>query len=71
MKVYVINMERSVNRRTSMEEQLRKLGVDYEIVKAVDGSQLTDDAIHNEGREDDPFSRSEIGCMLSHCKVYA
>lgn len=65
MKAYVINMERSVNRRISMEQQLDKLGVDYEIVKAVDGS-LMPDAPGTQGQ----FSKSEIGCMLSHCKVY-
>jgi glycosyl transferase, family 25 len=65
MKAYVINMERSVNRRISMEQQLDKLGLNYEIVNAVDGSLIPDSEIKTS-----EFSKSEIGCMRSHCKVY-
>lgn len=70
MKVYVINMERSVQRRKSMEEHLRNLGIEFEIVKAVDGSLLPDDYTQQTLGRQDPLSKSELGCMLSHLKVY-
>ncbi|WP_277972736.1 glycosyltransferase family 25 protein [Pantoea agglomerans] len=41
MKVFVINLARSTKRRASMEQQLFLLNLDYEIVEAVDGSQLS------------------------------
>lgn len=41
MKVFVINLARSTERRASMEQQLSLLNLDYEIVEAVDGSQLS------------------------------
>ncbi|WP_277973138.1 glycosyltransferase family 25 protein [Pantoea agglomerans] len=37
MKVFVINLARSTERRATMEQQLSLLNLDYEIVEAVDG----------------------------------
>jgi glycosyl transferase family 25 len=71
MKIYVINMERSIQRRKSMEDHLRHLGLAFEIVKAVDGSLMKEEYPQTTIEGDYPFGRSEIGCMLSHCKIYA
>lgn len=70
MKIYVINMERSVHRRKSMEEHLASMGLEYQIVKAVDGSLLADDYPQEPMGRQDELSKSELGCMLSHMKVY-
>jgi glycosyl transferase family 25 len=40
MRTYVINLERSTDRRQHVEAELAKAGLDYEIVRAVDGRQL-------------------------------
>ena len=59
-----------------MEQQLSRLGMDYEIFPAVDGQHLSDrdllqysakEATKLIGRE---LSRGEIGCALSHLRIY-
>ena len=39
-KIYVINLERSKDRREKMDTQLRNIGLDYEFFKAVEGKEL-------------------------------
>jgi glycosyl transferase family 25 len=77
MKIYVINLERSLDRRNFMASQLRGLGLDFEFFPAVDGKALSEKEISEncdfrwmkryEGRE---MTRGEIGCALSHLGVY-
>jgi glycosyl transferase family 25 len=59
-----------------MEEQLRKLNLKFEIIRAVDGRNIPDcdlkcysrqDAVKCAGRE---LSPGEIGCALSHAKMW-
>ena len=75
-KIFVINLERSVDRRESMKRQLEHLALPYEFVKAVDGNCLTteqlskysaQDSLRIHGRE---LTRAEIGCALSHLGIY-
>lgn len=69
MKVYVINMERSKSRRVAIKRQLSRLKLDHEIISAVDGRSMSDaelEGIVNPAE----FTKSQAGCMLSHCKVY-
>ncbi|MBS1689518.1 MAG: glycosyltransferase family 25 protein, partial [Bacteroidetes bacterium] len=70
MKVYVINMERSKGRREVIEAQLKKLKLDYEIVSAVDGRQMSDEELELVALRKNDFMKSQAGCMLSHLKVY-
>jgi len=71
MKVFVINLARSTERRASMEQQLSRLNLDYEIVEAVDGSQLSYTDIMRETRPlNYALSCGEVGCALSHINVY-
>jgi len=77
MQIFVINLPRDAARREHMTRQLVPLGLDYEIVAGVLGAGLT--AEHRRQHYDDRkaklrYSRSllpsEIGCALSHLKVY-
>jgi GR25 family glycosyltransferase involved in LPS biosynthesis len=43
MKVFVINLERSSERRASIKRQLQAQDVDFEIIQAVDGATLTEE----------------------------
>ena len=63
-----------------MEECFRELGVEYQLVEAVDGRNMTDDSVHRDGLRVlpgyvEPYSKrealtfGEIGCFLSHHKV--
>ncbi|MBS1585396.1 MAG: glycosyltransferase family 25 protein [Bacteroidetes bacterium] len=70
MRVYVINMERSKSRRIAIKRQLNRLGLDYEIISAVDGRQMSDEELNEKILQQGEFTKSQAGCMLSHCKVY-
>lgn len=85
MKIFVINLERSIERRQRVEKSLQALNLDYEIFPAVDGGKLTDEDWAQVKTEDemilelvggrkvkvmDKLSNGEIGCALSHLRVY-
>ena len=40
MHAYVINLARSLDRRAHITAELKKTGLDYEIITAVDGRDL-------------------------------
>ena len=72
MKVYVINMKRSTARRAAVEKQLQDSALPYEIVEAVDGRQMADEAFDELIRDAGTFaSKSQAGCMLSHISYRA
>ena len=75
---FVVNLRKDIFRREWMESQLRNeksLAVNF--IDAVDGRLIGEDylksiydrsfVIANEGRD---FTRDEIGCSLSHNKIY-
>ena len=75
-KILVLNLARSPDRSARMEKSLSKLNVAYEFADATDGNALSADdyAKYSEplankvsGR---PLSKGEIGCSLSHLKLY-
>lgn len=85
MKIYVINLPESVKRRQSIEQNLQQLGLEYELVPAVHGKRLTPEEQALVKTEDsvilelaagkkvklmDKLYPGEIGCALSHLKVY-
>jgi glycosyl transferase family 25 len=70
--LFVINLERSSDRRKHITSQLDALGLHCEIFPASDGARLSE---HELGQYDEayvigqiarPMSRSEVGCYLSH-----
>src|SRR3954471_10994699 len=77
MKTYIINLERSVQRREHILSEVDKIGLEYEIVKAVDGSQLSshdfDQLCDMETVRKFPewLSPGMIGASLSHRSVYS
>lgn len=70
MKIYVINMKRSVYRKKAIEEMLQRLGLEYEITEAVDGRLLSEEEFLQHTSQPDEFTRSQTGCALSHINVY-
>jgi len=52
-----------------MEAQMKNYKLDYEFVAAVDGRGMSDDELGKIVSVPD-FSKSQAGCMLSHCKAY-
>lgn len=70
MKTYIINLKNSIDRRNHIEKQLRQNNIPYEIVEAVDGRLIPEKEL-NRIREENPEQLpTEVGCMLSHLKVY-
>ena len=72
ISIFVINLERSIDRRTYMQNQLNKFNVKYQFFSAVDGKEKKD--LYDEKkaikRYRHPFVDGEIGCSLSHIGVY-
>jgi glycosyl transferase, family 25 len=70
---YVINLARSPERLAHMKAELAKAGVDYEIIRGVDGRDLD---LHDPATVDPSlFARSSFpagmaGCALSHLSTY-
>ena len=72
MQAYVINLARSADRRSHITAELKNIGIDYEIVTAVDGQNLT---LSDTVKIDPSFLKIEhpagaAGCALSHLSVY-
>lgn len=77
--IYIINLERNKERRTFALQKLDSLGLDGEIFPAVDGktlnrAELEETKVYSDSLSHEKFSRSltagEIGCTLSHLRLY-
>ena len=73
MHAYVISLARSLDRRAYITAELRKTGLDYEILTAVDGRDLD---LHDSTIIDPSmlsvtsFPAGTAGCALSHLRAY-
>ncbi len=77
MHTFVINLPDDFARREAVANQLRKLGLSYELFPAIRGESLSSEErkqhyderwfIRNEGR---PALAGELGCALSHIAIY-
>ncbi|MGO9292280.1 MAG: glycosyltransferase family 25 protein [Streptosporangiaceae bacterium] len=73
MHAYVINLDRSLDRRAHITAELKKTGLDYEIITAVDGSNLD---LHDPTTVDPSFLTNIVyppgtaGTALSHLSAY-
>ncbi len=73
MYAYVINLARSADRRAHITAELKKTGLDYEIVTAVDGRELdlSDAAVVDPSLGSmTAFVPGTAGAALSHLSVY-
>lgn len=74
--IFLINLQRSVERREVMEGHLSELGLEYERVDAVDGSALPPELVklYSAQSARETIGRvllpGEIGCALSHYTIY-
>jgi glycosyl transferase, family 25 len=76
--VFVINLQKSVERRDHTTRQLNDLEIPFQIVDAIDGSGLSEQEIRNNsdygiyrsGFHSNYLRREEIACSLSHIKVF-
>ncbi|MBC8945999.1 MULTISPECIES: glycosyltransferase family 25 protein [Xenorhabdus] len=72
MKIFVINLEKDIERRKSMQEQLQKVNLSAEFITAVYGKELTNEQLINSCPDFDDLALTlgEVGCSMSHIKVY-
>lgn len=70
--VFVINLKRSPDRLKEIDKQLKKLGINYDRVEAVDGAELTSEQVSALTTKNCKMfcTRSSIGCALSHMKAW-
>jgi glycosyl transferase family 25 len=69
---YVINLDRSADRRLYIETQARSVGLPFERVAAVDGAALPANVMgsHRGATGRRLLTAGELGCWLSHRKVW-
>ncbi len=77
VKAFIIHLERATDRQPQVEELIRKLPVETDVVNAIDGRTLDAQTISSVYRRSAhkpryPFqlSTNEIACFLSHRKVW-
>lgn len=75
--IFVINLDSSVDRLISSELRLKDCGFKFERISAVNGKELLNDEIEkhyckkkNNKEYYKELSRGEIGCYLSHRKIW-
>ncbi len=68
--IFVISLARAPERRKSIEQHLRTLGLSYEIINAVDGKLLDIDEQEKLLAPGVSYVPGVIGCYLSHVGVY-
>jgi glycosyl transferase, family 25 len=71
-RVYLINLDRSVDRLRVMTNQARSIGFDFERVPGIDGITLTKEQIapYRVNPSARPLSPGEVGCWLSHRRAW-
>ena len=76
--IYVINLSKSKDRLDRIKDQAKNLGIDLNIIEAVNGLELNNinkghilynNNILNYTNNDDSITRQDLGCTLSHLKV--
>ena len=80
MKIFIINLERSKDRKKFMEEQYKKFRIPYEFFKATDGKNISDEWIENnlskefkkeyEKYKNRFIKKGAIGCADSHRRLW-
>jgi glycosyl transferase family 25 len=76
MRVYVINLKDSIDRRESIERQLQQLKIEHKIIDAVNGRLLSDEEIRKKADMDEVekypewLTNNVIATSLSHLSVY-
>ncbi|MBN3098616.1 glycosyltransferase family 25 protein [Pectobacterium brasiliense] len=72
--VFIVSLAKDTERRKSISDTLKKENIDFEFIDAILGSDLPREELdrikNNSPKEFNP-TISEIGCSLSHQKVYS
>lgn len=67
--IYIINLDRSVDRRAAMEKELLKTNIPFQFISAVDAASVNSINHKVNCQYKRPIIDAEIACFLSHIKV--
>lgn len=72
MKIFAINLQREPNKRKHIIKECEKYSLSIEIIDAVDGRLLSEEYLKENiyNYPDCKLTKGEIGCSLSHLKIY-
>ncbi|MFQ2157436.1 glycosyltransferase family 25 protein [Aeromonas hydrophila] len=73
MRIYVVNMARSIERRQRISELLSEMGLEFHFFSAIDGRVAEVIGYDNERRireKGHPLTTGEIGCFASHRSLW-
>lgn len=68
-KIYIINLDRAVDRYRTVHESLRGVSISVERIPGVDGKNLSDETFRDLTKKNRfwrPLIKTEVGCYLSH-----
>lgn len=78
--IFLINLERRIDRLIGFNNKAKEIGFEFEIFKAIDGRGITEDTVYNGNKISisrnkyyvdgfSNYSKSQIGCLISHLEV--
>lgn len=72
MKVFVVNLDKDKDKKEKIKNECRNAELDYEIISAVDGRELSYNELKSKVHPVslNYLSKGEIGCVLSHQRIY-
>ncbi|PHM47620.1 glycosyltransferase family 25 protein [Xenorhabdus sp. KK7.4] len=72
MKIFVINLEKDIDRKLSIQGQLEKANLDAEFITGVYGRGLSDEQLKKICPDFNKIylTLGEVGCSVSHLNVY-
>lgn len=75
VKILVISLERSLDRRKQVEKEMQKISLPWSFLDAVDGSALVETPVEYKPRKVEllqgyALTPNEIGCYLSHKEAW-
>ncbi|MGV3722833.1 MAG: glycosyltransferase family 25 protein [Actinomycetota bacterium] len=74
MEIFVVNLVRSLERRSSICRQLDALGLGYRLFEATDGGELSQEELstlcETEARAKYAFTPGQIGCAHTYRRIY-
>jgi len=71
MKIFIINLPSAIERRQFQEEQMSKLDLDYEILKATSIGDISDETYDKHYFDwQRPLKNTEVACYFSHRSVW-
>lgn len=71
--IYVINLKKDIIKKQHIKEQLNRLGLEAEYIEAINGKllkEIPDIKTSSDLKSTPKLGRGEIGCLLSHRKIY-